>query len=432
MPTKKVTATGPDGQKLELKNGQWVPLATTELQQAQQSLSGTGNDRKGGAQFIKSAIGTTLANVLGLPHAAGELLALGGAIPETVGGSVAAMAKGQPMNVMDRFANARMKQEESLPASALLAMPEPTAEDVLAVPGTIQRAPSAIAAHYWDGSVAPYPGGLPSEDVAKAFEASRDEQVAAAAERPMDSAAGRTVGDVATMLGLRPGNWARKLLSGPRSAPTAAPETLSALNKAARSIGAGLGKTAESGFEGALMGALGDGDPAKTAAYAAGIQAAGSAALEAKGWVFKRGLRTTIVDLWIGHEIWKAVMPGPQNALESKDQVINEVVGAFGVGALAAIAGAGRPPGPLASAFSSASRGVISSVITQLQEAAGKGQEQYAKVVEQMAKDPDYFGQEVRTRIERAARSEKPQQLMREIDRLMDSTRFRQKYNAIE
>jgi hypothetical protein len=71
-------------------------------------------------------------------------------------------------------------------------------------------------------------------------------------------------------------------------------------------------------------------------------------------------------------------------------------------------------------------------VVTQLQEAAAEGKPEYARVLEQIAADPDYFGRETRQRLERAAQSEKPRELLNEIDRLMKSTRFQRDMDELE
>jgi hypothetical protein len=404
------TATGPNGEKLELKNGQWVPLPTSELAAAQQSFSGQDTDRSARAQTIKTAGATAVANVLGLPHAVGELLSIGGVRPLTGPGAAI--------------------------TDALLKMPEPDAVDVLSATRGIAKLPGAVARGYVAEGEPPPDVQMTAarSSVSDAMTGARAAEEDAAAERPVATSVGRTAGDVATMLSLRPtAGGIKSLLALPRSAPKVAEETMSALKNAAQVFARGLGRTTEAGLEGALIGALGDGDPAKTAAWSAGMQAGGSLALAAKNTLLRNPMKS-FGALWIGHEMWKSAAPGPQNAFDSKDAAINELVAAFGLGTTAALAGASRGVGAgtirqVTNALSSVSRASVASVITQLQES--KDEPQYERVIAKVAEDPDYFGSEVRMRLERAARSERPQQLLREIDRLMDSTRFRKLYDEI-
>jgi hypothetical protein len=257
---------------------------------------------------------------------------------------------------------------------------------------------------------------------AKAVEAQRS------ADSPIGSIAGQTAGDIATMLTLRPGRTAAEFLPkimNPRAEITAK----GALDAAARTLLRGTGRTAEAGFDGAVMGSLSDGDPVKTAAWSAGVQAGGSMALTAKNSFFRNPLKS-FAALYLGHEMWKAVAPGPQDLFDSKDTAVSELVAAYGLGTAAAIAGSTRGIGSgnvraITDAMSSASRATIASVVTQLQEAAANKQTQYAQVLDLLAKDQQHFGTDARVLIERAARSEKPRALLDQIDTLMQSLRFR-------
>jgi hypothetical protein len=388
------TATGPNGEKLELKDGQWVPL--TDPTRVAGALPGKPTAQ--GAQIdsqirggMKTAAGELIANVIGLPHAAGELLALGGAALRTGAGAAAAAVKGEPINIAERFNNARVIEEGSRPAKTLLAAPEPSSADVL----------NAVGLEETGGTIA--------------------------------TGAGKAAADVATLMTLRPSARVTEILKM-RRGPTAAvdPETLSGLNRAAHVLTGGSAKVAEAGFEGAVVGALGEGDPAVTAAFSAGIQIGGSAALTAKAAFFKNPLKT-FGTLFIGHEMYKAVAPGPQNAFDSKDAAIDEMVVAYGLGIAAYMAGANRGTEMqrVVNAVSQASRTGIASVITQLDAAAQRGDTQYEQIVSKVATDPEYFGDTIKRRLERAANSEKPNELLREIDSLMQTASFRQKYEQM-
>jgi hypothetical protein len=448
------TATGPNGEKVELRNGQWVQVSGPVGPQAP-----AGNPKYAATdpamqsqinQGMKQGVGSFLANVLSLPHAAGELLAAGAAVPQTVGGAAMAAARGQPMQIGERFGKARTEQEQKLPASALLALPDPTTEQVLAVPGAIKRSMSAVGANRdramgmlrGDQGAAEQPVQDPS--LPNAFDAAVTAEQQNAANAPLATSAGRAAGDAASLLTLRPGERMREILKLRNTAePTArrsrllgrerdgVEESRGKLDEATKTLKPWLGRTAEAGFDGAVVSALGDGDPVATAGWTAGIQAAGGAALGAKAWIWKNPGKAAFT-LILGSEMYKAVAPGPQNIAESKDEAVRTFVGAYGLASLAGLAGSGRPAGSFLRSLSTASRGGVASVVTQLQEAAAEGKSEYGRVLEQLASNPDYFGRETRQRLERASQSDKPRALLNEVDALMKSTRFKKLYDEIK
>lgn len=425
------TATGPNGEKIELVNGKWVPMATPSgfmgpVDEMSGPLPKLGRNpqeqTKNLRQGLNQGFGSFLANMASLPHASGELLAMGGALPALYPGGKS-------------YAEALEQEKQQFPASALLAIPDVTTEQVLGVPRAIGNSISNIGANR-DRAMALMkdPNALVPPLANPSLSSTYPEAVATeqkiAAENPIASSAGRAAGDVASMLSLRPGQRATKLLSLKNLNPRAdLEEVKGALNAAARTLARGTGRAAEAGFDGAVVAALGDGDPAKTAAWSAGVQAGGSAALAAKN-AFLRNPLKSFAGLYLGHEMWKALAPGPQDLFDSKDSAVTEMVSAYALGTAAALAGASRGVGTgyvrgVTDALSTASRATIASVVTQLQEAAKNEQPQYARVLELLSQDQERFGTDARVRIERAARSEKPRALLNEIDALMKSTRFR-------
>lgn len=373
-------------------------------------------------QGMRQGFGSFIANMASIPHGAGKLLAAGAALPALVPGGKS-------------FSDARAEQEKLLPARALLAIPDVSTEEVLAAPTALGRSFSNANANarraqtlFRDPNASVPP--LAPVGIQQNFRDAVAEEEQLAADNSLSSSAGRTAGDVASMLTLRPGQRAAEALKLKRFNPRAdLSNTKGTLDTAARTLYRGMGRTAEAGFDGAVMGALGDGDPVKTAAWSAGVQAGGSAALAAKN-AFLRNPIKSFVGLYLGHEMFKALAPGPQDAFDSKDTAVQEMVAAYGLGAAAAIAGSARGVGTgnvqrLTDAFSTASRSTIASVVTQLQEAQANNQPQYARVLELLSQDQERFGTDVRVRLERAARSEEPRALLNEIDALMQSTRFR-------
>lgn len=418
------TATGPNGEKVVLRDGQWVPLdnGRVSFNKVNEGFSGLYAAQNPEAQprinqGLRQGFGSFVSNLLSIPHASGKLLAAGAALPALVPGGKS-------------FADAQAEQEKKLPASALLAIPDVSTEEVLAAPTALGRSFSGANANArraragaWDTPMAP-------TGIRENFRNAVAEEEKLAADNALSSSAGRTAGDVASMLTLRPGQRVAKGLDLQRFNPRASlDETKGALDSAARTLYRGMGRVAEAGFDGAVIGALGDGDPAKTAAWSAGIQAGGSMALAAKNAFFRNPLKS-FAALYLGHEMWKSVAPGPQDLFDSKDTAVNEMVTAYGLGAAAALAGSTRGVGAgniqrVSDALSSASRATVASVVTQLQEASASNQPQYARVLELMSQDQERFGTDARVRLERAARSDAPRALLNEIDSLMESARFR-------
>lgn len=360
-----ILADGPNGEVLQLENGKWVPYETAadQLSAEQELFTGNTTDRSARAQGIKTGLATIAANALSIPHATGELLALGGAIPKTLGSVVAGKMRGEPYNIGERFSAARAEQAQSLPASALLSLPDPDAKDVLAAIGTV---PQAI--NRFKGDVAKFresggPAPNPYSAIGTGFNEAQGLEDLAEAEHPYASSMGRTAGDIATMLALRPGERMGGLLGFKEPALGES----AGLDRAAKVLGRGLGRVGETGFEGAVLSALGDGDPAETAAYTGGIQALGSGALSAKSAILANPLKS-VGSLWLGHEMFKSIAPGPQDAFTSKDTAVNEVTGALALGLLASAAGAGRPTGAISSVLSRSARAGTASGITQIQE----------------------------------------------------------------
>jgi hypothetical protein len=447
-------ARGPNGEIVELQGGQWVqisgpvgpnqPAGNPKYAATDPAMQSQIN------QGLRQGLGSFLANVLSLPHAAGELLAAGAAVPQTLGGAAVAAARREPIKLGERFSNARREQEQKLPASALLAMPDPTTEQVLAIPSALKRSVSAVSANR-DRAAAlargvPGAASQPIQDpsLSTNFRAAVEAEEQTAAMNPLATSAGRTAGDTASLLALRPGDRMRELLKLRTGADQTArrsrllarerepvEEVRSKLDAATETLRPWLGRTAEAGFEGAVVSALGDGDPVATAGWTAGLQAVGGAGLAAKSWI-RKSPGNALVTLIVGGEIARAVLPGPQNILESKDEAIHAFVGAYGLAAVAGLAGSGRPTGPFLRSLSTTSRGAVASVVTQLQEAAAEGKDQYQRVIDRIAQDPDYFGRETRQRLERAAKSEKPRALLNEIDALMNSTRFKKLYEEMK
>lgn len=119
-------------------------------------------------------------------------------------------------------------------------------------------------------------------------------------------------------------------------------------SKAAKTLANRAGRTAEASLEGAVISILNDGDPAETAAFAAGGQVAGSAILGlTKPIKGAFGLPLRLLGTAIGAasiiQLTKAATPGGRDFfIESIESGYDKTLYGLGLGVLAAVAGTGR------------------------------------------------------------------------------------------
>lgn len=376
--------------------------------------------QRGAARFISNAIGT--------PSAIGELLSIGAAGAQAGAGELAERAGGRQMPLGERFAQAREEQAQSFPASLLMKSPSPSPEQVAAAGQTAGRLPQIIGGPETFGGV---------------FREKLQQQRAAAEQHPIQTALGDMGGDALSILSMRP--MTRRMFPAARSAPVVEKEAVDIIDSAANRLTAATGfakrlgsQAGEAGFEGAMLAAMGDGDPLATAGWVAGTQVGGSLALQGSK-AFLRHPWRTIGGVAMAHWIYKALAPGGQGPIEDvRDETVQTAITTFGLGALATMAGAGRlAPGKtpgrdrFIDAFDSIRRAPVASIIKQLHEADEAGDNRLSKIIGKIAEDPDYFGREVRMQIERASRSEEPNALRNEVDDLMRSDRFRQRFEEL-
>lgn len=375
-----------------------------------------------------------LADVLNTPHAIGELMSTGAAGLQAGVGSlfgrkdIGQLITGRPQTFGERFATAKKEQEQSFPASLFLKFPKVTPEGVGAFGQTVSELPSIM---------------FGSPTLKGTFQKNLEEQQRFAEDHPIQTAIGDIGGDTAALLAARP--FTRRLFSGARAAPIAerAAEDIidSAANRITKVTGFAkkLGSQAgEAGFEGALLAAVGDGDPIATAGYSAGTQLGGALALKS-ATAFARYPWKTLGGIALAHWALRAVGPGNQGSLEDvRDESIRTMVTAFGLGAIGAMAGAGRlSPGTTAAresfidALDTIRRAPVVSIIKQLNEAEQNGDNRLDRIIGKLIEEPDFFGREARMRIERAANSGKSDALTKEVKSLMRSERFRRKFDDL-
>ena len=267
----------------------------------------------------------------------------------------------------------------------------------------------------------------------------------AEAEAPTATAAGGVAGDVLTLLTARAP--VKALLRGARAKLPGIPMTAEpgirravqdvfALPKVQR-LGRGLARAGETGLEGAVLAALDDGDPWKTAGIAAGGQAIGSAVLTAIPKT-KLGLAVDMAAGVIAWQAFKELIPGGKDRiLESTEHEVRKLTffGVLGAGAAALGARRASPEGILAKnlprfaeAVTAIPRGAILSMLKDFTREHERGSDLSHRVTGKFAEDPSYFGEEAGKRIGRALRTGG---ISAEVNRLMGDVSFRDQVRAL-
>jgi len=206
-----------------------------------------------------------------------------------------------------------------------------------------------------------------------------------------------------------------------------------------------IGRIAETGLEGAVLTYLSqEDDPLRTAAYAAGGQAAGSMALGLATMVPKAGLVGAGTTILAAAGIWtalaqfgKTITPGGNNyILPSIESAFDKVAIGMGLGVLAGIAGAGRFTNQFAEDFpriadsvTSSLRGATISGVNKVIQNSVEGDGRYESVINKLQSDPMYFGEAASNRLARSAVNGK---FLQEIDNLMKNRTFKSKFEAMD
>lgn len=407
-------------------------------QPAQPQLAEPSLGQRAAARFV--------ANVLGTPSGIGELLEIGAAgLQAGAGAALDAVRPGpSEQSLGQRFATAREQQSQLFPAAQLQAIPSPSTEQVLAGVESFKNLPSII--HRGEqlrlrsrGAVGGFPQAAGSE-----FSEQLQTQQQQAQQHPITAGAGDVLGDIGTLVSMRPATG--RMFRPARARAVIPKETVDIIDSAANRLTRATGfakklgaQAGEAGFEGALLAAMGDGDPLATAGWQAGAQVGGSLALQGTK-AFKTYPWRTLGGIALAHWVWRAFAPGGQGALEDvRDETVQTMLTTFGLGTLAALAGAGRlAPGKTAGrdrfidAFDTIRRSHVASYINQFTEAEESGQTALPVIIGKIVEDPNFFGPEVRRRIERAANSNKDNALIREVESLMRSERFRRKVEELD
>ena len=399
-----------------------IEAAISEMTAGQGAQSATGT-------FLDRAVSTFANNVLGLPRGMGNLLAMGAAaVPSS--------------DVPGGFRQRLEVEKNRFPASALRAIPAPTVEGIGA---GIRSLPALV------------PGG---ESFGQRFDESMSqitaEREASAAANPFSAVAGDVTGDVASIFAGR-APFASRINKAETALAGKAPSALfgasdnakfvldrTILSSPMRTLARGAGRSAEAGFEAAVLDVVKGDDPLETALFAAGGQAGGSLLLHAgkglvSGGVGQAGLKLGMAALAVGStlQLLKSATPGGENSvIDSVETGYGKVTWTLALGALAGMAGAGRLRGGewaerfpiMTDALATVPRASVISLMEDWRDAGEATKGQMEVVINQLMKDPEYFGPSATAKL---AQAMERGELSSTISTLMENQEFSKRYNAL-
>lgn len=385
-----------------------------------------------------------LNNIMAIPSATGEALAIGGAIPGTIADTVT----GEGDSLGERFQQNLQAQQQQFPASALRSLPRPTTGDVIAGGQAAVDAAGNLV-----NLQAPNLGGEFAERQLQ--QQGRLQSL----EQGPGGATGQIAGDVATLLtGRAPFSRARApARRARREAAEAefrdvAPELPEHINRQFRDVltdkVAGLlrnrssdikraaQRSAEAGLETATLALLNEDDPVTAAMLGSGAQAGGSLGLFLGEKPVKR-LLPVVAGATVLTQMYKAVGPGERNIFESFDFAIDKSIAAIALGAAGAMAGSGRLRGPgaeqfpaLFDAMTAIPRGAVQNRLREMNREVEAGNESPLRVLEILSSEPQRFNRDQLKALERSLYSEKSGAFVKEVERLKrNSPSFRESLN---
>jgi hypothetical protein len=380
-------------------------IAAREAELAAQDPSATGN-------FLSQAGRAVLDNIGQTPDLPGNLLAAGAAGLQGIGG----LATGGDFDFMRRFE----EEQGKFPASFLLQAPTTNANEMEAFADTFRkefgRRPVDV-----EGVENPVPFFTdrfgPSFDVE--LERINAEQERLGEEFPKSSFFGDIFGEGLSLVGGRAPfarriNAAESALVAKRFTDSMTQPGTRKLFELAmdsgpvRSLMRGTGRSVETGAEAAVLALLNEGDPAETAAYAAGAQAGGSAILGSLKTAGKHPIIASALGFAALIQLSKETVPGGEdNFIDSLQTGFEKVWWSILAGATVTAGGAGRGRGgiisqswpKIADAFAATPRGTMIALLENYLNASPEEQETVDNVLEQIQRDPEFFGPEITERL---------------------------------
>ena len=330
----------------------------------------------GGTEFALRLID----NFLGLPQSAGEMLALGGGLAQ----SLFTLDPNVRQNVRE--------QRKQFPASALLDVPRVTTEDIRAG---------------LEGALGPGTTEEARADIQERTAARREAQ-------PTATGLAQAGADVTSLLALR-APFARRA-ARQRPAPPQLTELEGSFRRllretgrkpAVRRVARGIARAGEAGVEAAFLATLNEGDPLELATVGAGVQLGGSMTLEAtkgllRGSPASVASKLTLAAFATGGiiQLLKSGTPGGEDALiPSIETGFDKVMLTLAVGVSAGLLGAGRLRGTrraedlpkLFDAMTAVPRASVLTAIREWQDAPAEARRDIEALMNQLAQDPNVF-----------------------------------------
>lgn len=200
-----------------------------------------------------------------------------------------------------------------------------------------------------------------------------------------------------------------------------------------------LSRAGEAGFEGAVLSILQDGDPIEVGAYSAGGQLAGSTVLSLMPTSAKNTVKfgAAIAGVTALARFGQEFSPGENNIFTATDVAFEKAKVALLLGIASGAAGAGRIRSGgfadnfpvLAESITQIPRGATISLINRMVSEKEDGGNTTETILNKLSTDPDYFGENIRNRLDRAIRNNT---IGEELDRLMQNDSFVQRLSEIE
>ena len=184
--------------------------------------------------------------------------------------------------------------------------------------------------------------------------------------------------------------------------------TVEALNSnKVRTLAKGLGRSLEAGLEGASLDLIKGGDGLEVGMYTAAGQAAGSLSLQAVTKPAGMAIAGAAIAFGAIVQILKDTAPGDQGGfISSVEFGFEKVQLALVLGALSGLAGAGRVRGKnfpiLTDAITTIPRASLISFLQDYVSASAEEQASADQVLEKLSTDPEFFGDELTQRLEKA------------------------------
>ena len=241
-----------------------------------------------------------------------------------------------------------------------------------------------------------------------------------AAKFPKATGIGDVAGDVATIFtgrmplvgkiqklekGLE--GAARKLITQPK-VPGLKAAAVEALNSnKVRTLAKGLGRSLEAGLEAASLDLIKGGDNLEVGVYVAAGQAAGSLSLQAITKPTGRKLAASAIAFGAMIQLLKNTIPGEQSGVISSIEFgFEKVQLALVLGTLSGLAGAGRVRGKnfpiLTDAMTVLPRASMISFLQNYVSTSPENQATVNQVIEKLSTDPEFFGEELTQRLQKA------------------------------